>query len=91
MNGGGAERSRPTPELVRWPTVAVAAAVSVLSSPITAIWFLWLAPVVMAGTVVVAMAVRSDAQRLRAVRGGLSAGLGLLAGPVAYLGLALVV
>jgi hypothetical protein len=63
--------------------VAIAALVSVLTSPISAVWFALFAPLVMfTGTVVVAIG-RRDAGNIT-----VSAGLGLFAGPALYLLLA---
>src|SRR5690606_26631475 len=75
--------------LVRWRVAAIAAAISVASMPLTAIWFLLLAPVALVVGAVAAALARSP-RRQEAVL-GLSGGIGLgmLAGPIVYLTLAL--
>ena len=81
-------RAHPTP-VVRWPVAAIAAAISLVSMPLTAIWFLLLGPLTLLAGAVAAAIVRSPRHEdeILGLAGGI--GLGLLAGPVVYLALAL--
>lgn len=71
---------------LHWKVLASVGAVSVLTMPLTAVWFLLAGFLAFIGAAVAAM--------LRPLRGpqvlsiGASVGLGLLAGPTIYLGLA---
>jgi hypothetical protein len=68
----------------------VAAALSLITSPLTAVWFLLLAPVVMMLSAIVAAVARTSLdQRERVLRIGTSVGVGLLVGPLLYIALAL--
>jgi hypothetical protein len=75
---------RPRPRIV-----AVAAAVSLVTMPITAIWFLVLAPVVAFVGAAAAVAQPEPEAKDRMVWTAASLALGLLAGPALYLVLAL--
>jgi len=69
---------------------ALAAAYSLITSPLTAVWFLLLGPVVMMVSAIVAAVARTSLdQRERVLRIGASVGVGLLAGPLVYIALAL--
>ncbi len=79
------------PRCVNPKVLALAAVLSLLTSPVTAIWFLLIAPLVLALSAIVAFLARSSLDRSeRALRLGLSVGVGLLVGPAVYIGLALV-
>jgi hypothetical protein len=70
--------------------LAIAAAFSLITSPLTAAWFLLLGPVVMMVSAIVAAAARTSLdQRERVLRIGASFGVGLLVGPLVYMALAL--
>jgi hypothetical protein len=70
--------------------LALAAALSLITSPLTAVWFLLLGPVVMMLSAIVAAVARTSVdQRERVLRVGSSVGVGLLAGPLLYIALAL--
>jgi hypothetical protein len=70
--------------------LAIAAAVSLITSPLTAVWFLLLGPVVMVLSAIVAAVARTSlGQRERVLRIGASVGVGLLVGPLLYIALAL--
>lgn len=73
----------------RTRTFWIAAAVSVVTMPLTAIWFLLLGAVILALASLVAVARRSSTDRARTVATGISLGAGLLVGPAMYLALAL--
>lgn len=71
--------------------LALAAMLAVLTSPVTAIWFLLIAPLLLVLSAIVAVLTRSSLDLSeRALRLGLSVGVGLLVGPAVYIGLALV-
>jgi hypothetical protein len=73
----------------RWTLFVVSATISVLTMPLTAIWFSLLGPLVAIVSCAIALVPRSDARRTRIVlTGGAIAG-GLWVGPAVYLGLAL--
>jgi hypothetical protein len=73
---------------LRWRYVVVIGAVSLLTMPITAIWFLVLGFAALTGTAVAAGAhLTRTAESLDT---GISIGVGLLVGPVVYLSLALI-
>ena len=74
---------------MRTRTFVVAAVVSVVTVPLTAIWFLLLGTATVALAPVVAVARRSSSDRERALVGGVGLGAGLLVGPAIYIGLAL--
>ena len=70
--------------------LGVAAVLSVITSPITAVWFLLLAPVVMMLSAIVAGVSRTPLDRReRVLRIGASVGVGLFVGPLLYISLAL--
>lgn len=70
--------------------LGLAAALSVITSPITAVWCLLLGPVVMMLSAIVAGVSRASLdQRERVLRIGASVGAGLLVGPLLYIGLTL--
>jgi hypothetical protein len=75
--------------LVRWRGAAVAAAISLVSMPLTAIWFLLLAPLTLVAGAIAAALTRSSrrTEEILGLAGGI--GLGLLLGPAVYLALAL--
>lgn len=75
---------------LRRPLVVGTALVSLLTMPITAIWFLLLAPIVAVVGAVLATAVRSHGGKERILVTAASVAVGLLAGPLVYLGLALI-
>jgi hypothetical protein len=77
-----------TISIVRWQVAAVAATISLVSMPLTAIWFLVLGPLTLVLGAVAAALARSPRRttEILGLAGGI--GLGLLAGPVVYLGLA---
>lgn len=66
-----------------WRAAAIAAAVSVVTMPLTAVWFLLLG-----GVLVVAAAASAAVTRAPALSPIGFVGLGLLAGPAVYLALA---
>jgi hypothetical protein len=71
--------------------LAGVAALSLVTMPITAIWFLYLGPIVGFGGAIMATLRRTEAEKQRTVRTTVSIALGLLAGPFVYLALALLV
>lgn len=74
------------------PTVIVAlGAVSLVTMPLTAVWFLGLAMVLLAATVAFAAVARQPRRSRHAVGTGASVALGLLVGPAVYLALAVAV
>src|SRR3546814_8947665 len=70
--------------IVRWQVAAVAATISLVSMPLTAIWFLVLGPLTLVLGAVAAALARSPRRttEILGLAGGI--GLGLLAGPVVY-------
>lgn len=70
---------------VRWAAVLSAAVVSIVTMPLTAMWFLLLGGLLVIGALMRCLV--RDHANLGAVG---STGLGLLAGPAIYIGLALV-
>ena len=73
---------------LRTRSFLVAAVVSVVTMPLTAIWFLLLGTATVALAPLVAVARRSSSDRERTLVGGVGLGAGLLVGPLIYLGLA---
>jgi hypothetical protein len=73
----------------RWALFGVTATLSVLTMPITAIWFVLLGPLVAIVSSAVALVPRSDVRRTRIVLTGGAVAGGLWVGPAIYLGLAL--
>lgn len=71
---------------VRW--FLPAAVVSLLTMPVSALWFLLVGPLVFMGAAVVALAQRDPDTKSRAVVAGTAFGLGVLTGPAVYLVLA---
>ena len=70
--------------------LALAAVLSLITSPLTAVWFLLLGPIVMMLSAIVAAVLRTSLdQRERVLRIGASVGVGLLVGPLLYIALAL--
>jgi multisubunit Na+/H+ antiporter MnhG subunit len=70
--------------------LALAAALSLITSPVTAVWFLLLGPLVMMLLAMAAAVSRTSLdQGERVLRIGASVGVGLLAGPLLYITLAL--
>jgi hypothetical protein len=65
-------------------------AASLLTMPLTAIWFLLLGPVALMVAATVAALRRSPLEQAETLRIGVSIGLGLLVGPAVYLSLALI-
>jgi hypothetical protein len=75
---------------IRWTLMAVVGLVSVVTMPITAVWFLMLAPLSLVAAAVGAALARSSRQS-GAVRSiGASVAAGLIIGPALYLTLAVV-
>jgi hypothetical protein len=72
----------------RWSVVAPTAAVSLATMPITAIWFVLLAPIVGFFGAGAAMVARLPSTKDHTVTTAASLSFGLLAGPLVYLGLA---
>lgn len=73
---------------VTWPLVGFVGLISLVTMPITAVWFLMLAPLsLVAGSVAAALA-RSERRRIDLLTFALSLGLGLLVGPAVYVALA---
>lgn len=83
MDTTGSHRS----SRVSWRTIVALAAVSVITMPLTAIWFLLagLLGLIVAGT---AAMLPSERPPSDVIGVGASAALGLLVGPTVYLGLA---
>jgi hypothetical protein len=75
------------PVALNWQVLTGVAAVSVLSMPLTAIWFLLAGFLVFLGAAIAAVVRPLRGPQLLSVGG--SVGLGLLMGPTVYLGLAL--
>jgi hypothetical protein len=73
----------------RWTLFVATATISVLTMPLTAIWFLMLGWLVALGSCAIALVPRSDALRTRIALTGFAIGGGLSLGPAIYLGLAL--
>jgi hypothetical protein len=71
---------------IRWPALGIAAFISLITMPITAIWFLFLGGLAL-GILGFVGAFADDRDGLEAP---ISAALGLLAGPLVYLSLAVV-
>jgi hypothetical protein len=88
-SGLAAVRSQHRPGL-RWSTVVPIAVVSIVTMPITAMWFLLLAPLVGVLGAAAAAFARSASAKDRDVSRAASISVGLLAGPIVYLALALV-
>jgi hypothetical protein len=66
--------------------LALAAALSLITSPVTAVWFLLLGPFVMMLSAIAAAVFRTSLdQGERVLRIGASVGVGLLAGPLLYI------
>ena len=83
------DRQTVHPSRLSAKVLAPAAVFSVLTSPITAVWFLLLGQVVLMLTVITAVVIRDSWDRSeRVFRMGASVGLGLLVGPLLYVGLA---
>ena len=70
-------------------TFWVAAVASVVTMPLTAVWFLLFGTATIALAPLIAITRRSPSDRERTISGGISLGAGLLVGPLIYLGLAL--
>ncbi len=76
---------------LRWSWFLPAAAVSLVTMPLTAMWFLLLGVLTVVLSAGWAATERSGPRRQAGPAAAGSLGLGLLVGPVVYLGLALVV
>jgi hypothetical protein len=74
-----------------WRWFAPAAALSILTSPLTAVWFLLFGFLGLVVTAVVAARRADLGRRADAVTVGASLSLGVLVGPAMYLALALVI
>jgi hypothetical protein len=77
-------------DVIRPRLLASFAVLSLLTMPLTAIWFLLLAEIVFVVTGVAAVVQGRTPAGDRALACGFSVGLGLLAGPAVYLALAVV-
>ena len=73
-----------------WALCLGAGAVSLVTMPITAIWFALLGPAIAIVSCGVALAQRSDLRREQTVLSGGALAAGTFAGPAVYLGLSLV-
>lgn len=73
-----------------WPILVPVAAVSLVTMPLTAIWFLLLGFVALVISFTYSAVQVSPRQRARTLSVGGSIGLGLLVGPLVYLTLAVV-
>jgi hypothetical protein len=71
-----------------WALFLATAAISVLTMPITAIWFAGLAWLVAMASCVAALVPRSDVLRTRMALTGFAVAGGIFVGPAIYLGLA---
>jgi hypothetical protein len=73
---------------LRWSILVPAAVVSLVTMPVTAIWFLLLAPIVgFLGATAAALA-RSSSTKDHLVSSAAALSIGLLVGPIVYLALA---
>ncbi len=76
--------------MVRWPVAAVVGVVSLITMPITAMWFLALGPLSLVGGAIAAASTRSQRRATDILATTAGVGIGLLAGPALYLTLAVV-
>jgi hypothetical protein len=83
------ENARPR-ITIAWPILLPVAAVSLVTMPLTAIWFLLLGLVALVISFIFSAVQASPRQRERTLSVGGSSGLGLLVGPLVYLTLAVV-
>lgn len=77
-----------TMERERWVWFAVAGALSILTMPLTAVWFVFVGFAVMAVCAAWAATRRDEQQRSDILGKGAALGTGLLLGPAVYLALA---
>jgi hypothetical protein len=75
---------------LNWQVLGVVGLVSLITMPVTAIWFLFLGSLTFVTTAVYAAILRSPERTAAVLRTGTSIGVGLLIGPVVYLSLAAV-
>ena len=73
---------------VTWPLVGFVGLISLVTMPITAVWFLMLAPLSLVAGSVAAVLARSERRRIDLLTFALSLGTGLLVGPAVYVALA---
>jgi hypothetical protein len=76
--------------MVRPRLVVPLAALSLVTMPLTAVWFLLVAELVLVATLILAAVRGRTPAGDRGLARGFSIGLGLLAGPAVYFGLAVI-
>ena len=70
---------------LRWRLLSLIGAVSIVTLPLTAIWFLFLGCATLTGTAAYAAATGPADQAAAILRTGASIGIGLILGPILYL------